>query len=103
MLLAHPLGVHLSLPQAIGGILVLNLGTALPVSVANVGAYEAAMAVGLRAFGASVAQGIAIGVLHHAVSLATIATFALLFWVHDRLTARRARVAGPGLSATVVM
>jgi uncharacterized membrane protein YbhN (UPF0104 family) len=92
MLLAHPLGVPLSLSQAIGGIMVLNLGTALPVSVANVGSYEAAMAVGLRAFGASLAQGIAIGVLHHAVQLATIAAFALLFWVHDRLTARRARV-----------
>jgi uncharacterized membrane protein YbhN (UPF0104 family) len=97
------LGVHLSLPQAISGVFVLNLGTALPVSVANVGSYEAALAVGLRAFGASLAQGIAIGVVHHAVQLVTIAAFALLFWVHDRLARRGAlAVVTPGVPSTIV-
>lgn len=85
MLLAHPMGVHLSLAQAVGGLLVLNIGIAVPVSVANVGAYEAAMVVGLRAFGATVTQGLAIGTLHHVLQLATVALFALVFWVRDRL------------------
>lgn len=91
MSLAHPLGVHLSIAQAIGGLLVLNLGIAVPVSVANVGAYEAATVVGLRAFGATVSQGLTIGLLHHVLQLATVAVFALFFWVRDRLASRRLR------------
>jgi uncharacterized membrane protein YbhN (UPF0104 family) len=89
MSLAHPLGLPLSLGQAVGGLLVLNLGIAIPVSVANVGAYEAAAVVGLRAFGATVSQGLAIGLLNHVLQLATISVFAFVFWVRDRVAARR--------------
>lgn len=102
MSLAHPLGVHLSLAQAVGGLLVLNLGIAIPVSVANVGAYEAATVVGLRAFGATVTQGLTIGLLHHVLQLATVAVFALFFWMRDRVASRRPRrvVAAEPLPAT---
>jgi uncharacterized membrane protein YbhN (UPF0104 family) len=90
MVLSSPLGVHLSLAQAIVGLLVLNLGIAIPVSVANVGAYEAATVVGLAPFGVPAGQALALGAMHHAVQLATIAAFALAFWLRDRLARARA-------------
>ncbi len=83
--LSAQFGVRLSIPQAMVGLLVLNVGIAVPVSVANVGAYEAATVVGLVPFGASAPQALAIGAIHHAVQVGTIALFALAFWVRDRL------------------
>ncbi len=88
MLLADPLGVHLSVANAMGTLLVLNLGIAVPLSVGNVGTYEAATVVGLRAFGATVSQGLTIGLLHHVLQIVTIAFFALFFWVRHRLWVR---------------
>jgi len=91
VLLAAPLGVHLSLAQAIVTLLVLNVGIAVPVSVANVGAYEAAVVMGLSPFGVAFPQAVAIGVVHHAVQVAAIALLALVFWVRDRVAALGAR------------
>lgn len=87
--LSAPFGVSLTIPQAMAGLLVLNVGIAVPVSLANVGAYEAATVVGLVPFGASAPQALAIGAIHHAVQVGTIAVFALAFWVRDRIGRRR--------------
>ncbi len=89
--LSAPFGVALTIPQAMAGLLVLNVGIAVPVSVANLGAYEAATVVGLVPFGATAPQALAIGVVHHAVQVATIAAFALAFWVRDRVAQPRPR------------
>lgn len=94
MLLAHPMGLHLSLAHAIASLLVLNLGIALPVSFANVGAYEAAMVVGLRSSGATATQALAIGTLHHLMQIGAIALFALVFWLRDHV-AKAKLVAAP--------
>lgn len=101
MILGSPMGVHLSLAQAIMGLLVLNVGIAVPVAPGNVGAYEAATVVGLAPFGVPPAQALALGALHHVVQLATIGGVALCFWVRDRsakwlrLRARRPVMAVP--------
>lgn len=92
--LSAPFGVSLTIPQAMVGLLVLNVGIAVPVSVANVGAYEAATVVGLVPFGASAPQALAIGAIHHAVQVGTIALFALVFWVRDRVWRQRSTVRG---------
>jgi uncharacterized membrane protein YbhN (UPF0104 family) len=88
--LSAPFGVNLSVPQAMVGLLILNLGIAVPVSVANVGAYEAATVVGLVPFGATAAQALAIGAIHHAVQVTAIAFFAFTFWLRDRVVKTRA-------------
>jgi uncharacterized membrane protein YbhN (UPF0104 family) len=95
--LSAPFGLDLSIPQAMVGLLVLNVGIALPVSLANLGAYEAATVVGLVPFGATPPQAVAIGAIHHAVQVVAIALFALTFWLRDRLT-QAAKVAIPTAS-----
>jgi hypothetical protein len=99
MILAAGLGFHLALPHAVVALVVLNLGIALPVSVANVGAFEAAAAVGLAAFGVPMADGIAIGTVLHVGQIAAVVIAALAFWLRDRWI-RYAREVPPELLAT---
>ena len=89
-LLAAELGFHLSFPHAVVAMFVLNLGIALPVTVANVGAFEAAAAAGLAAFGIPMADGIAIGTVLHAGQVAAVIIAAVAFWLRD-CWLRRAR------------
>jgi len=104
MILGSPMGVHLSLAQAIMGLLVLNLGIAVPVSPGNVGAYEAATVVGLAPFGVPAAQALALGALHHVVQLATCGGFAACFWVRDRLSKwLRTRVGRPVVAVRALL
>jgi uncharacterized membrane protein YbhN (UPF0104 family) len=63
----------------------LNLGIAIPVSIANLGAYEAATVLGLSPFGISVPTALAIGMIHHAIQIATVFVFAAAFWLCGRL------------------
>lgn len=85
LVLSSSFGLHLSLAQTMVGLLVLNLGIAIPVSVGNVGTYEAATVVGLAPFGVAPVQALALGALHHAVQILAIALFALAFWLRDRI------------------
>ena len=91
-ILAAELGFHLSFPHAVVALFVLNLGIALPVTVANVGAFEAAAAAGLAAFGIPMADGIAIGTVLHVGQVAAVVIAAVVFWGRD-CWLRRARVA----------
>ncbi len=91
MVLASELGFHLSLAHSVVALFVLNVGIALPVTVANVGAFETAAAVGLAAFGVPMAEGIAIGTVLHAGQIAAVIIGALAFWFGDRRS-RRAKV-----------
>jgi uncharacterized membrane protein YbhN (UPF0104 family) len=92
IVVAAPIGVHLTLAQAAMALVVLNVGIAVPVSVANVGTFEAASVAGLIPFGASTPQAIAIGGLHHVIAIAGAILFAATFWVWDRIkTLREAR------------
>lgn len=93
VLLAHGMGAHLTLAQGMMSLLVLNVGISIPLTVANVGAYEAATVVGLAPFGVEPHVALAIGTLHHAAQLATVIAFAAVFWLRDRV--RRASVSEP--------
>lgn len=89
LLLGWGLGLHVGALQMIVGLIVLNLGIAIPVTFANIGAYEAATVIGLAPFGVSVTDAIALGAIHHGIQLVAVFGPALFLWVRDRL-ARRA-------------
>lgn len=74
--MARGIGVDLSVSQAISAIFMLNLGLAVPVTVANVGLFEASLAFGLSRFGVDPAVGIAIASLHHINQLVALGTWA---------------------------
>jgi uncharacterized membrane protein YbhN (UPF0104 family) len=90
MVLCSALGSHLSFSQSVIALFVLNLGIAVPISVANVGAYEAATVMGLGQFGVGVPEALAIGTLHHAIQIASVVLVAGAFWLHDRVKRARA-------------
>ncbi|MBV9945434.1 MAG: flippase-like domain-containing protein [Myxococcales bacterium] len=95
-LVSGPLGgVHLTMARAIMTLLALNVGIAVPISVANVGAYEAATAAGLVPFGVPLPQALAIGAMHHAVQVITAGLFALAFWLRDRMAKSPAALPAP--------
>jgi uncharacterized membrane protein YbhN (UPF0104 family) len=89
IVLASGLGFHLAFPQAVVAVIVLNLGIALPVSIANVGAFEAALAVGLSRFGVPTPDAIAIATVLHAAQIGAVIIAALAFWLRDRWTRHR--------------
>ncbi len=96
------LGVHLPVVQVLGGLVVLNLGISVPVSLANVGTYEAATVAGLVPFGVPAASALAIGALHHAVQLLAAVVPALVFWTRDRIQARAPREEEPAAAALLL-
>jgi uncharacterized membrane protein YbhN (UPF0104 family) len=89
VVLCSGLGISLGLGGALYVLVVLCLGIVIPVSVASIGPYEAAIAFALHRFGVSTADAIAIGVVHHAVQIATVGVFALGIWLGDRFSGRR--------------
>lgn len=91
LLLSSGLGLQITALQMVISLIVLNLGIAIPVSFANIGAYEAATVIGLTPFGVSVTDAIALGTLHHGIQLLAVFGPALFFWVRDRLAARAAK------------
>lgn len=91
LMLAYGLGLSITPVQMMISLIVLNLGIAIPVSFANIGAYEAATVIGLAPFGVSVTDAIALGTLHHAIQLAAVFLPALGLVIHERLSERARR------------
>ena len=89
--LCAALGVSISAAAIVLAIAVLNLAIAIPLSIANLGAYEAALAFGLTVWGVPLVSAIAIAFAHHVIELAGIASTAGLLTV-----ARRWRGSGTG-------
>jgi uncharacterized membrane protein YbhN (UPF0104 family) len=81
--LCAALGFPLSLPQIVLALVALNLGIAIQISVANLGVYEAVLALALSASGVDLPSAVAIATLHHALQLlsTTLATAGLSLWV----------------------
>ncbi len=69
---AAPLHIDLGLGQGILVLLVLNIGIAVPLTLANVGIYEAALVFGLTLWGIEPNQAIAIALCHHALQIAAL-------------------------------
>lgn len=72
-LLCMAQGLTLAPAQLIVSLLILNLGISVPVSVANLGTFEASLTFALTRFGVPVVQGIAIATLFHIFQLLGIA------------------------------
>lgn len=81
--LCAALGFPLSLPRLVLALVALNLGIGIPVSVANLGIYEAVLALGLSKSGVPLPSAVAIATLHHALQLLStnLAAAGLSLWV----------------------
>lgn len=77
-ILATSQGYTLQLSEAFFVLVVLNLAIAVPISVANVGTFEASMAFALKFFGVPLSTSIAIAGIHHLLQLFGVAGCALL-------------------------
>ena len=87
--LCAALGVSLGAAAIMLALALLNLGIAVPLSIANLGAYEAALAFGLTVWGVPIVSAIAIAIAHHLIELVGIATTAGLVTVVRRWRASR--------------
>jgi uncharacterized protein (TIRG00374 family) len=90
--LCHAAGHSLSPGAALASLLALNLGIALPVSVANIGTFEASLSFALTRFGIPASEALAIAVLHHLIQLVGVAVLALVFNWRGRRTQDHFRV-----------
>jgi uncharacterized membrane protein YbhN (UPF0104 family) len=81
--LCAALGFPLSLPQIVLALGALNLGIAIQISVADLGIYEAVLALALSGSGVAMPSAIAIATLHHGLQLLStnLATAGLSLWV----------------------
>ncbi len=86
--LSETQGLALSFANAVFVIVALNLAIAVPVSFANVGPFEAAIAVALTTFGLDSSPAFAVATVHHGLQLV-----ALLLWSVLALLARRSETA----------
>ncbi len=77
ILTAHQ-GTAIGLDRAVFLLCLLNLAIAIPISLANLGAFEASLVFGLSTFGVATAAGIAIATLHHSLQLAGIIFLSIL-------------------------
>ncbi len=94
------LGFPLSLPQIVLALVALNLAISVPVSVANLGVYEGALALGLHQSGVPLPSAVAIATLHHAIELlgTNLGAASLSVWLATRR--HRARVSHGGSAVT---
>ncbi len=82
--LAVPLQVDLGLGQGMLILLILNIGIAVPLTLANVGVYEAALVFGLSLWGIETNQAIAIALCHHILQIAALGLWSATFSVLAR-------------------
>jgi SAM-dependent methyltransferase len=84
--LATRLGFDVSIARAIGVLVVLNLGIAVPLTFANLGTFEAAIVFALGLYGVPASNALAVATVHHAVQAAcaiglpALLAFAARFW-----------------------
>jgi uncharacterized membrane protein YbhN (UPF0104 family) len=76
-LLVSSQGYSLGIAELFFILVVLNLAIAIPISMANVGTFEASVAFALELFGVPVATGLAIGGAHHLLQLVGVAGWGL--------------------------
>lgn len=97
--LCQAVGVPLSLPQVFLALVIVNLSVTVPVSVANVGVYEAGLAYGLARAGMPVPFAITVATTHHVLELLGISLSAAGYAFASRLRPRPAMLdAGAGAS-----
>jgi glycosyltransferase 2 family protein len=76
--LAQSQGVTLTFGNAIFVLLALNLAISVPLSFANVGPFEAAIALALTTFGMPSSNALAVATVHHGIQILVVALWGLL-------------------------
>lgn len=76
---AAPLGIDIQLGQGMFVLLLLNLGIAVPITLGNIGTYEAALVLGLGLWGIGANDGVAIAISHHFLQIGALVLLAGLF------------------------
>ncbi len=71
-------GYPLAVSEIFFVIVILNLAIAIPISVANVGTFEAAMVFALKFFGVPLSTALAVAGIHHLLQLLGVAGWALI-------------------------
>lgn len=79
IILTSSQGILLSISQALWVLIVINIGIAVPVTLANVGVFEAAMVLGLNHWGVPVEGALAIAVVHHGLQLLGLVMWLAVF------------------------
>ncbi len=77
--LAAPLDIDLQLGQGLFILLLLNVGIAVPVTLGNVGTYEAVLVLGLGLWGVGTNDSIAIAISHHFLQIFSLLILAGIF------------------------
>ncbi len=77
-------GYEIGFGEVLVVLLVLNLGIAVPIAVANIGVFEATVAFALGTFGIPAEAGVAIGTAYHISMTATLAVWTALLWAMKR-------------------
>jgi SAM-dependent methyltransferase/uncharacterized membrane protein YbhN (UPF0104 family) len=84
MWLSSSVGARLKVSEAITVLVILNFGIALPISFANIGTFEAAVAFGLTRVGLPTAQAVGVAAAHHVIQLGSTVMLAAAFWTYSR-------------------
>lgn len=76
---AAPLGIDIQLGQGMFVLLLLNLGIAVPITLGNIGTYEAALVLGLGLWGIGANDAVAIAISHHFLQIGALVLLAGVF------------------------
>ncbi len=76
--LAQSQGVTLTFGNAIFVLLALNLAISVPLSFANIGPFEASIALALTTFAMPPSSALAVGTVHHGIQILVVALWALI-------------------------
>ncbi len=80
------MGFSPTIAQLLIAVIVLNVSVLVPISVANVGTYEAALAFGLKETGIPFTAAIAIAMAHHALELLALGLTTLAVQLAARIS-----------------
>lgn len=94
-LLAKNQGFALGPAELIWVLTVLNIGIAVPISVANVGAFEGSIIVALRMFDVEPTAAMTIALCHHILQIGAVCLWAFCFWFFRQFIFRVRAPAGP--------
>jgi uncharacterized membrane protein YbhN (UPF0104 family) len=93
--LAHAAGHALGFEQCLWVLALLNLGISVPLSLANVGTFEASVVLATTAMGVPAMEALALATVHHVVQLFATCALALALWIPARWS-RSAAASQPG-------
>jgi uncharacterized membrane protein YbhN (UPF0104 family) len=91
-ILAGAVGYPLSPGALFTALIALNVGTAIPLTPAQIGTFEASLVYGLAMSGVPAGHGLAIATIHHVLQIASCVVWSLAAYI-SVLARARVRVA----------